>query len=244
MWTRDQLKTRAKAVLSTSYWKAFLVSLLLIFVGRDSSGGSSGYRIGRSDSINLFSNTDNGLLPVFVIGTIIVGLIIVALIICFRVFLGYPLEVGGRKFFVRSAQEDVNMNYLGYSFNNERYFDVVKTMLYRAILTFLWTLLLIIPGIIKSYAYSMVPYILSDNPNIGYSRAVELSDDMTYGDKFDIFVLDLSFIGWYFLGMLALGIGVIFVNPYHNATKAELYLVLRQRAIDECLCTPEELKLK
>lgn len=116
-------------------------------------------------------------------------------------------------------------------------------MLYKSVLIILWTLLLIIPGIIKSYAYRMVPYILADNPEISHKRAIEISNAMTYGQKFDIFVLDLSFIGWYILGALALGIGVLFVNPYVNATEAELYLVLRQEAIDTGICSQEELNI-
>ncbi len=75
----------------------------------------------------------------------------------------------------------------------------------------------------------MVPYILADNPSIGAERAIQLSNRMTGGEKWDMFVLDLSFLGWYILGMLALGIGVIFVNPYVDSTKAELYLILRKK---------------
>ena len=89
----------------------------------------------------------------------------------------------------------------------------------------------------------MVPYILSDNPNIGYERAVELSIEMTAGEKMDMWVLDLSFIGWYLLGTLLFLVGVLFVMPYENATKAELYLVLRQNALERGLCSYEELNL-
>jgi uncharacterized membrane protein len=89
----------------------------------------------------------------------------------------------------------------------------------------------------------MVPYILADNPNIGHKRALELSEQMTYGHKLNIFVLELSFLGWYLLGLLACCIGIIFVHPYLNATMAELYLVLRQQAIEKNLCTCEELML-
>ncbi|MNI95549.1 hypothetical protein D3C73_1538330 [compost metagenome] len=66
---------------------------------------------------------------------------------------------------------------------------------------------------------------------------------MTRGHKLDMFVLDLSFIGWYLLGILALGVGVLFVNPYFNATNAELYLVLRKEALNNNLCSYEDLAL-
>jgi len=72
-----------------------------------------------------------------------------------------------------------------------------------------------------------------------YKRALELSEKMTYGHKFNIFVLRLSFIGWYLLGVLACCIGVIFVPPYEHATMAELYLVLRQQAIERTCVPPK-----
>jgi uncharacterized membrane protein len=116
-------------------------------------------------------------------------------------------------------------------------------MLWRAFINTLWFLLLIIPGIVKYYAYRMVPYILADNPEINYKRALELSTRMTKGEKFDIFVLDLSFIGWYLLGTLAFVVGILFVMPYQNATEAELYIILRQNAIQNGFCTYEELAI-
>ncbi|MCS4477280.1 DUF975 family protein [Clostridium botulinum] len=160
-----------------------------------------------------------------------------------RVAVGYMLEVGGRKFFIKAAEGETNMGYLGYCFKEGSYFGVLVTMLLRSIYTFLWTLLLVIPGIIKGYAYSMVPYILADNPSIGAERAIQLSNRMTDGEKWDMFVLDLSFLGWYILGMLALGIGVIFVNPYVDSTKAELYLILRKKAIEDGSTSCKELNI-
>lgn len=78
---------------------------------------------------------------------------------------------------------------------------------------------------------------------IGTKRAVELSKQMTNGHKWNMFVLDLSFLGWYILGFLALGIGVLFVMPYDHSTKAELYKVLRQQALYDGLSSNKELNL-
>lgn len=241
MWTRVYLKTRAKEVLKITYWKAFLISLILVFVGGDSGLGnsSSGGRAGQSSGSGINIINPPGI-DIASNWTLIITSIAIAFIL-FRVLIGYGLEVGGRRFFKQAAQMDVNMGYLGYAFKSERYVAVIVTMLYRSILNFLWYLLLIIPGIIKSYAYSMVPYILADNPNIGYSRAIQLSNQMTESHKFDMWVLDLSFIGWYILGILLFYVGVFFVKPYENATKAELYLVLRQNALDNQYCSPGEL---
>ncbi len=245
MWERKELKQRAKEVLRTSYWKAFLVSIILGFV--TGSGNLPNFNLGSDNSSGYSSSSgldlDWGFWAPFL--AIAVGAFIIVLIfaLAFRIFLCFPVEVGAMRYFKQSAEQEVNLNHLGFAFQKQRYWDVVKTMVWRALLNFLWFLLLIIPGIVKSYAYSMVPFILAENPNIGYKRAVELSKQMTQGHKLNIFVLDLSFLGWILLGTLACFVGVLFVLPYINATKAELYLVLRNEALKNGLTTAEELRL-
>ncbi|SCG82779.1 hypothetical protein DW1_1206 [Proteiniborus sp. DW1] len=236
MWTRAELKQRAKNVLRFNYWKAFLISLAISFAS--GSGGGGGGRSSRS-ALDFPRTSDTGTIIVIVVIFLLIMLFFLAL----RILIGYPLEVGGQRYFVKSAEDKDNKKCFSFAFEGHNYSGIVPTMLLRGVFTFLWTLLLVIPGIIKSYSYSMVPYILGDNPNIGAKRAIELSNEMTYGYKFDMFVLKLSFIGWYLLGLLALGIGTLFVLPYDNAAHAELYLVLRQRALEHNMCTYEELLL-
>jgi len=247
MWTREQIKTRAKSVLRGSYWKAFLVSIILGIVGagrggfnfNSSNNNNNGYR--RYVPERVIDNISDIAPYIIPIVSVVIG--VTLLVLCLRIFIGYSIEVGCRRYFVRSAEGDVNLDNMGYSFNRSRYMNIIKAMLYKGVLIFLWSLLLIIPGIIKSYAYRMVPYILADNPQIGYKRAIEISNGMTMDEKFNIFALDLSFIGWYILGAIAFGIGVLFVNPYVNATEAELYLVLKQKAINNGVCSEEELMI-
>jgi len=256
MWTRAELKQRAKNVLRGSYWKAFLVSIVLSFavgggnvsfnyrLGNMNFGRNNRTSYGYSRGNEIFNSfPDTGVFWAIIIGIIIVAILIILVVAALRIFLGYPLEIGGRRYFVQSAEGNVDLNNMGFAFNGKKYMDIVKAMLWRAVLNFLWYLLFIIPGIVKSFAYSMVPYILTDNPNIGYRRALELSNNMTRGHKFRIFVLGLSFIGWYILGTLALFVGVLFVIPYQNATMAELYLALRNNALENGMCTYEELNL-
>lgn len=109
------------------------------------------------------------------------------------------------------------------------------------VLMMLAALLLAIPYLIKAFSYKMTPWILADNPQIGFRRALKLSIDLTRGYKWQIFVLDLSFIGWYILGFLACCIGTVFVAPYYLATQAELYANLRQAGVASNLCSMEEL---
>lgn len=97
------------------------------------------------------------------------------------------------------------------------------------ILTFLWTLLLIVPGIIKSLAYSQAFYILADNPEISVDNAIKQSIEMMKGHKMDLFILNLSFIGWHILGLLTLGIAYIYIYPYYNTTCAVFYENLKLR---------------
>lgn len=104
----------------------------------------------------------------------------------------------------------------------------------------LGSILLSIPVINRSDAYRMVPWILGDNPEIGRRRSLRLSIAMTRGHKFEMFVLDLSFIGWFFLGVLACGVGVLFVIPYYHAVQAELYARLRTLSVDAGLASMEE----
>ncbi|WP_040194110.1 DUF975 family protein [Clostridium culturomicium] len=238
MWDRVQLKTKAKEVLKRNYWKAFLISFILMLVGGESSGGSNA-----SNNSTRWNMGPDYISFDFIIGALAIIIIVGIVFSLIRIFLGYVVEVGGRKFFIRAAVNDSDMNYLGFGFSSTRYIEIIKTMFVRGILIFLWTLLLIIPGIVKSYAYRMVPYILADNPNIGYRRAIELSNEMTMGHKLDIFILDLSFMGWYLLGVLLFGIGTLFVRPYDDATNAELYLELRENAVRSGMCTCGELNL-
>ncbi|MBQ9155707.1 MAG: DUF975 family protein [Eubacterium sp.] len=92
-----------------------------------------------------------------------------------------------------------------------------------AIFTFLWTLLLIVPGIIKSFAYSMAGFIMAENPEIDAKEAMEVSMAMMQGNKWRLFCLNLSFIGWGFLCLLTFGIGFFWLSPYTNAATAAFY---------------------
>ncbi len=240
MWSRRELKERAKNVLRWNYWKAFLISLVIAVAGGGSGGGGGGNSRYTPNNTVPFGGSDTN---IFAFAAIILVAVILLIVVGIRIFLGYPLEVGGRKYFVQSAQNIDNRRCFRFAFDGQNYLGIILTMLLKGVQNILWYLLLIIPGIVKWYSYSMVPYILADNPNIGARRAIRLSNNMTYGHKFDMFVLDLSFIGWYLLGLLALVVGMLFVLPYKNATKAELYLVLRRNAIERNMCSLDELRL-
>lgn len=93
----------------------------------------------------------------------------------------------------------------------------------RGLYVFLWSLLLVIPGIVKSYSYAMTPFIMTDHPELSASDAINRSKEMMNGHKWNLFVLDLTFIGWAILCVLTLNLGNLFLNPYVNAAYAVFY---------------------
>ena len=105
----------------------------------------------------------------------------------------------------------------------------------------LWSLLFVVPGIVRAYQYRMVPYLMAENPDLDYHRALDLSRAMTRGHKWDLFVLDLSFLGWWLFGAMLCGVGTLFVIPYVQATNAEVYELMRQKAFATGLAGSDEL---
>ena len=142
----------------------------------------------------------------FMISCILPLLFFVFMVFLLRILVGYNVYVGGMRYFLHSSEiKKGNLNELTYEFNNGRWKNVLRTMAYKDILNFLWYLLFIIPGVAKHYSYAMVPYLLAENPNLNYKRAVEISMKMTEGYRIDMLMLDLSFVGWYILGAVTLG---------------------------------------
>ena len=93
----------------------------------------------------------------------------------------------------------------------------------RTLYTFLWGLLLIVPGIIAAYSYAMTPFILEEHPELTASEAIDRSKELMNGHKMDLFILTLTFLGWDILCALTANIGNLFLNPYKNAAYAVFY---------------------
>ena len=114
--------------------------------------------------------------------------------------------------------------------------STVGTMLLMDLFLGLWFLLLIVPGIIKSYSYRLVPYLLAEHPDWKGTKAITVSRQWMKGNKWKAFVLDLSFIGWELLSALTCGIlGIFYVNQYVQATDAELYRAIAAAHTGETL---------
>lgn len=115
-------------------------------------------------------------------------------------------------------------------FSRFEYFgDGFVLQLLTGLYTALWTLLFIIPGIVAAYKYAMAPFIMEEHPGMKASEAITASKEMMDGHKADLFVLDLSFLGWCILNIFTLGIGSLWLNPYMNASRAAFYRTLQPK---------------
>lgn len=135
-----------------------------------------------------------------------------------------PMQVGyynAMRLHMLGASDDVTRNMFSTGFGN--YLHNVWGMLLMSIKCFLWSLLLFVPGVIKGIAYAMTPFILVEEPELSASQAIAKSNAMMKGHKWEYFVLCLSFIGWVFLGILTLGIGYFWLEPYTIGALAHFY---------------------
>lgn len=116
---------------------------------------------------------------------------------------------------------DVQLDTMGEGFKD--YGRILGTMLLSSVYQFLWMLLLIVPGIIKGYSYALTPYLLKDHPELKFNAAIEESMRLMSGNKMRLFLLDLSFIGWFLLGLITFGIAFLWITPYWNTARAAFY---------------------
>ncbi len=133
-----------------------------------------------------------------------------------------PLTFGYDTIFLRNLRsEPVGVEHMFDGFRD--YGRIFVTLLWQNILITLWTLLLIVPGIVKALAYALTPYILLDNPKLSTVEAIHLSREMMFGYKGKLFLLLLSFIGWGILCLFTCGIGVLWLLPYISSSLAAFY---------------------
>ena len=268
MWTRKELKERAKEALKRNYWKIVLVSLIGMLIG--GGLGSSGISGGGSDIRDMASNNvkehftehenddvdwegaeavqddiqmdirpqDIVAIAFTVIVVLIVAAIVLAIGIALDVLLLNPVQVGINRFMVKSLDDTARIAEVGYTFDHN-YKNGVKVMFFKDLYVVLWSLLFIVPGIYKAYQYRMVPYILGENPDMTYQEVLQRRKDMMDGQKWDAFVLDLSFILWHMLGGITCGLAEIFyVAPYVNLTDAALYSRLSRKDLADAQSVP------
>lgn len=227
MWTRAELKDKAKVAFKGNYWMSVLAGLILTFFA---TGASSGGRNANDDSGQGLSEAMSGDFMAIVIA-VVVGIVLTAIFFeILKIVVGNALIIGAKRIFLGNeiAQEKPGFNEISYVFKSGNWKNVVITMFLKDLFVSLWSLLFVIPGIIKSYEYRMIPFLLAENPSMSREDAFAESKRLMNGQKMNAFILDLSFIPWVLAEVVTCGIaGVFYVNPYIYQTDAELYLKLK-----------------
>lgn len=218
---RKELKEKGKNAFKKNYWRCVLVAFIVsVIIGSTLQSGRSS----SSSSQTSYELTNNPNLLAWLAGISVVVFVIAFVI---RLLILRPLYVGCQNFFLVNTKQEAEFSELGLGFKRN-YKNTVLTMFLMHLFQFLWTLLLIVPGIIKHYSYRMVPYILAENPDLPAREIIDQSRQMMDGHKWEAFVLDLSFILWWLLGTMTCGIaGIFWCAPYVFQTNAEYYLSLK-----------------
>lgn len=212
MKTNQEYKNAALAALKGNWATAVVATIIIVVISTILSLPSTLLSLALTD-VSVATAIQG--LDMVTLNYVSYGLIF--LIIC-------PLAVGAASAFKRlltSGEGNVTSNMVDDTLSG--YWRNVWGMLLMSIFVTLWSLLLVIPGIIKSFSYAMTPYILKDYPELSANQAINLSRKMMKGHKFDLFWLYLSFIGWMVLSLFTLGIGYFWLIPYMYTAQAAFY---------------------
>ena len=209
-WTRRELKESGKLAFYGNRW-ACVGNILLLNVAYVVFACVNSF----ASIAPVLDDSLSGIAFAASIAALLIGILIVN-----------PMEVGLQKFFLRNRNGAPEKGVL-FSVFHDGYGNIVKTIFLRNLYIALWSILFLIPGLVKAYSYRMVPYILAESPELNSREIFQRSKDMMNGQKWNAFVLDLSFIGWWMLSSLTFGIlGIVYTAPYQTATNAELYQAL------------------
>ena len=230
MWNRAELKMRGNMAFKKNYVSAVVVALLMGIFGT-ASGESSARRVSENSDIYSGNFFNAGMITGLLTG---IATVVILIVLVAKVFVGNLLKMGGYRFFILNQTAQPGIGTLLDGFRSGHYVNIVLTMFLRDLFTALWSLLLVVPGIVKHYEYLMVPYIIAENPAMDYKEAFQISKQMMDGEKMEAFIMDLSFLGWYLLSAVTCGLLAIFyVNPYVQASFAEMYTFNKQKAYQE-----------
>lgn len=208
-------REQARYALEGKWGKAILASLIAAVLG--------GLVVGSSFSMNLDLDEETlRYIPDAVKTYLIIALSIGSVLGIVQFILGGVIQLGYCRFLLK--MEDGQEPDIKDLFSQMHMFGSAFVMnLLRGLYIALWTLLFIIPGIVACYKYAMAPFILLENPHWSANDAISQSKEIMRGNKFSLFCLNWSFIGWILLSVLTLGIGYLWLNPYMNAAYASFY---------------------
>ncbi len=252
-----ELRAAARKALKGKYWWAVLAALIALVFGVGASGSVAGINGAFSSAAGSTANlqtTDGGSTALdpniisekitelnipenvqkSVVAILIFFAVLISIIAIVMAILRGAVELGYCKYNLALFKEEgvPSLNYLFHYMN--RVWKAFWLGILMGLKIFLWTLLFVVPGIIAAYRYSLSYFVMSENPDITASQAIKRSSAIMKGNKWNLFCLHLSFIGWGFLAALVPGIGSLLLMPYIRAADAAFYLDRSGRANQEC----------
>lgn len=226
MWSISELKQRAKTDLKNNYWVAVLFSVLYTFItcagaGKGGSGDSQAISDSDLNSLDKVISSDYGAAIMGILGVTMMAAIVISIVI--GIFIKNPMRVSYARFNLDCTAGTGAFSTIAYGYKDNIARNVFG-LFATDIIIVLWSLLFVIPGIVKAYSYMLVPYILAENSSVTAKEAREMSAELMKGNKWKAFALDCSFIGWCILSVFTFGLlAVFYVTPYTSLTHAELY---------------------
>ena len=212
--TYSEIRQAARDNLRGNYWLSVLVAFVAVLLGGIITGGT----IFRVDvDTEVFHH-----LPRFIVRYLAIMGSVSGFFAFVQFIIGGTVQLGYAKYLLKQhdhASFDIHDLFSQF----DRFKEGFLQNFLRNLYIFLWSFLLIIPGIVKSYSYAMTPFIMAENPDMSAKEAIEASKQLMHGHKDELFTLDLTFFGWSLLAALTLNIGHIFLNPYKNAAYAVFY---------------------
>lgn len=238
---RKDLKQAGKTLFKKNYWHSVLVGLLMLL--GSGAGISISTSSGTSDMSfeNLIGDADLEFFlesPFFTILSF-AGIAITIL----SIFIFSPLRCGGIRYFLKSRKnQSVELDEVVQNFRDKTFLNIAKVTFIKNLFITLWMLLFIIPGFIKVFEYWAIDFILAVRPDIDRKEAHRLSKILMDGNKWELFVLELSFFGWNILSLFTFGLlNIFYVNPYMQATFVEFFSDIRLQALAKGAITPNDI---
>lgn len=237
---RKNLKQAGKNLFKKNYWHSVLIAFLM-FLGQ---GGGFSFSTSSSDTSSLegfdFSVAKEFFFSAPVIAALSTGAVVITIL---SILIFSSLRCGGIRYFLKSRKnQPVDLGEVIQNFKDKTFLNVAKITFLKNLFIILWTLLFIVPGFIKSFEYWAIDFILAVRPDIDRKEAHRLSKILMDGNKWECFVLGLSFLGWHLLTIFTFGLlNIFYVNPYMQATYVEFFADLRLQALAKGAITPADI---
>ena len=226
MMNSKDLRVKAWGSLKGKYWLAFGATLVIGILNSLGSGLITGAQLLLKANQVVDPAQMNEAMLSHTLAMMGIVLVLCLFGVLISIFVGSTATVGSCNYFIKNTDSKPSFADIFSGFKTN-YGRNIKTIFAMSVKIALWSLLLIVPGVIKSFEYAMVPYILADDGQISSKDAFQKSKQMMMGNKWRLFKLNFAFIGWILLCIPTIGIGAFFLIPYVDAANAEFYMELK-----------------